>query len=92
MADFSNIDAKEESVNKATSVRNGVKTLYSQGKNVRTLMDLYTANTDPVFNAAINAIYSAAQRSELNVVRGKIDAFLDDLETNHASLIGLNGG
>lgn len=91
MADFSGIDAKEESINKATSVRNGVKIVHRQAKSVKGLMDTYIAGTDPVFNTAINGIYTAAQRAELDVVRGKLATLIADLETNHASLIGING-
>lgn len=94
MADFTDARVRNQDVAEATNVIIAIESAYRQMKAAVQLMDRYTAGMKPAFNTAINGIYDAEQRPELGVVRNKLATWVTNLETNHASLIGLvnNGG
>lgn len=52
-------------------------------------MNLYSAKTDTTFNAAVDAIFTASDRTELGVILGKINALVTDLEANHKGPLNL---
>lgn len=79
--------AKIASVYTASRLIQVVYSVYIQAKSATTLIDLYAANTDPVFVAAVNAMLSTQERQELNQALTAIRALVTDLETNHATLI-----
>lgn len=79
--------AKIDSVHTASRMIQIVYSVYAQAKSAQALIQLYVANTDPTFNAAVNAMLSASERSEIGQVLTQISAFVTDMETNHASLI-----
>lgn len=89
MADFGGIQPTIQSVNQAAGLVNAVRGAYSQLKTVQAFMALYTANTDQTFTAAVNTIFTSAQRSELGNIAGDMGALITELETNHRSALGL---
>ena len=85
MANFDSANQlKVESVNAATQVVYNMKSLYNNAKQVQALLARYTANTDAAFNAAVNAMYTARERSELAAMLTQINTLVTDWESNHA--------
>ena len=89
MADFSGTDQTLQSINQAANLRPALRSVYAQAKAVQTLMNLYNANSDPTFNATINATFTSAQRTELANMLGDLNTLLADWEANHRSALGL---
>lgn len=89
MAEFTTVQATTQSVSEATNVLNALRSVYSQAKTAQRLITLYQAGTDPVFNAAVNAIFTSAQRAELSNMLGDVNTLLTDWEANHRSALGL---
>lgn len=89
MANFDNSQPTIQSMNQATGVLNAVRGAYAQLKTVQAFMALYTANTNPPFNAAVNTLFTPAERSELGNIAGDMGALITELETNHRSALGL---
>jgi hypothetical protein len=87
MADFSTIKTKRNSIDNAYRLLDNIRATYANAKQAQTLLNLYTANTDPTFNAAINALFTSAHRTELAAMLAQINALVADWETNHASAI-----
>lgn len=83
MANFDNSAAKLQSIRDAANLLQLFRALYSQAKLIQTALTLYQANTDPVFNAAVNALFSTSERSELNTMAQQINTLVTDWETNH---------
>lgn len=88
---MANFDAasrtKIESVHTASRMIQIVYSVYAQAKSAQALIQLYVANTDSTFNAAVNAMTTASERTELNAVLTQISAFVTDMENNHANLV-----
>lgn len=89
MANFDTSDPKISSVNQATSLLNDVRSLYNQAKSVQAKLALYTAATDPAFNAAINALFSTAERTELGQMLNQINTLVTAWETNNRGALRL---
>ena len=87
MADFSAIKTKRSSINNAYRLLDYVRGTYNAAKQAQTLLQLFQAGTDPTFNTAVNALFTAAQRTELAAMLTQINALVSDWETNHASAI-----
>lgn len=89
MANFDTVDATIQSVSAAESVLNGVRSLYRQAKSTQTYLTLYAAGTDPKFNAAINTLFTQAERSELAAMLTDINTLCAAWEANHKAPLGL---
>jgi len=89
MADFTPSDAKRQSIREAANFMDNLRSLYTQAKIIQGFLQRYSAASDPAFNAAINAIHTAAERTELAQMGTTINALVIDWETNHRSAIGL---
>lgn len=79
--------AKIESAHTATRLLQIIYSAYQQAKSAQALLNLYLAGTDPVFNAAVNAMLTAAERSELGQMLVQLNALCTDWETNHPTVI-----
>lgn len=86
MADFTNFDAKLVSIQSAANLLPLLRGVYQQAKIVQTFLDKYVANNDPIFTAAVNALYTAAQRNEMASMSGDFAAVLN-WPTTHASAL-----
>lgn len=78
-----------EAVERASTVLGQLRTAYSFGISLRDALTLYQAGTDPAFNAAFNALFTAADRSELNTMITQLTTLITGWETNHAAALGL---
>jgi hypothetical protein len=87
---FETTDAKTQSVAQAMAIRNAIKTAYWQSKEVDRLLKLYTANTDPVFRAAVDTVYAASERAQLGAIAAKFAALVADIEANHRDVAGVS--
>jgi hypothetical protein len=88
MANFDSATrSKIASVHTASRLIQIIYSVYTQAKSAQALLQLYTGATDPAFNAAVNAMLVPAERTEIGQVLTQINALVNNLETNHASLI-----
>lgn len=88
MANFdSTTRTKIESVHTASRLIQVIYSVYAQAKSAQTLLNLYTSGADPAFNAAVNAMLLASERTEIGQVLSQINALCQDWEANHAALI-----
>jgi len=83
MANFDNTGAKILAVGQASNLLGTLQSVYQQAKQLQILLLKYNANTDPVFTAAVNAVYTSAERTELGAMLTTVNALLTDWETNH---------
>jgi hypothetical protein len=88
MANFDTHQDKANAVRRAMNVLAQVRSVYESGKLVQQALALYQAGTDPAFNAAINALFSSAERAELGVMLNQINTLITDWEANHMGAIG----
>lgn len=86
---FETYDAKSLSIRQANILLNDVRELYRRGKDVQAKLALYLAATDPAFNASVNALFTSAERSDLNTMLTQINALVTNWETNHRDALGL---
>lgn len=90
MANFdSTTRTKITSATDAAIVVQTIQNTYRAAKNAQTLLNRYTAGTDPTFNAAVNAIFTAGERTELGAMLTQINSLVTDWETNHAAALGV---
>lgn len=83
MANFDNSAVKRAAVQKAGGVLPNIQAIYQSMKIVQERMALYTAGTDAAFNAAVNALHTAGERTELGQMLAGIDTLVADWESNH---------
>lgn len=83
MANFDASQARHAAVQKANTLLPNVQAVYQQMKIVQTSMALYQAGADPTFNAAVNALFSSSERTELGQMLAGINTLVTDWETNH---------
>lgn len=88
MADFSTFDARRQAFENAAGALGRIRAAYGAAIGVRDLLARYQGGTDPALVAAIDAAYTAAQKSEIGAIANKLAALAADLEQNHASAIG----
>jgi len=89
MANFDTSDLTLQSVERAVSLLNTLRGTYTQGKAAQALLTLYAAGTDPKFNAAINTLFSQAERNELAAMLTDINTLCAAWEANHKTPLGL---
>ena len=82
--------ARVDAVEKAGNILGTLRTIYIQAKNLKTLKALYVAGSDPVFNAAFEAVFNVAgDRTELAAMIGQLETLIADWEVNHAAAVGV---
>lgn len=89
MANFDASTAKITAVRQAIAILVLIRNIYESSKQVQAALALYQAGTDPTFTAAVNALFSSAERSELGTMAQQINALVQDWEANHIG--ALNG-
>lgn len=87
MANFDLSTVKLQSSRDATNLLQLFRALYAEAKVIQAALTKYQANSDPIFNAAVNALFSASERTELNTMAQQINTLVTDWETNHANAI-----
>lgn len=87
MATFDGSTVKRQSVHKANNVLANIQAVYEAMKIVQALMTLYQAGTDATFNAAVNALFSSAERTEIAQMLSGVNTLVTDWEANHANAL-----
>lgn len=89
MANFDSTNtARRNSMRDAFDLIDRVRALYVHAKEMQERLQRYTANTDPTFTAAVNALYTASERQELGAMLTQVNALVADWEVNHSSVTG----
>ena len=86
---FENAETKRVGVERALTLLHQVRQIYQTGKIVQQLLADYQGATDPVLVAAVNALYTPAERVELGQMLGQIDTLVTAWETNHGAALGV---
>lgn len=89
MPDYTIVQQRLDSTHKATALLEQLKAIYGQSKIVEGSINLYTGGTDTTFNQAIDAIFTAPERIELNQMLVQVEALIADWEANHGVLLGI---
>ena len=80
---FENTLTKVRAVGRAGNVLGLLRTIHTHGAELVDMLATYQAGTDPALNAAINAVYSPAERQELATLIGQLATLKTDWEANH---------
>lgn len=91
MPNFDGAAARLQSARDATNLLQLLRATYATAKQVQAALALYQAGTDPTFNAAVNALFTAAERTELGAMGAQLAALVSDWETLHPGAIGVSG-
>lgn len=86
---FATAQTRITAVGQAGNVLGQIRTAYTFGVMLRDALALYQAGTDPAFNAAFNALFTQADRTELGAMINQLSTLVADWETNHAAALGL---
>lgn len=78
--------AKIESVHTASRIIQTLYSVYAQAKSAQALLNLYQSG-DPVFVAAVNAMLTTSERSEIGAMLADLNTLCAAWETQHAALI-----
>jgi hypothetical protein len=89
MANFDAATQKQTAVLSAIGLLPALQSMYASGKQAQALLALYQSGTDPAFNAAVNALYTASERTELGVMLGHVNTLITTWTNNHAGAVGI---
>jgi hypothetical protein len=87
MANFDTSTSKRQSVQRANNLLANIQSAYNAMKIVQGLMTLYQSSSDPVFNAAVNALFTVAERTEIAAMLTGVNTLVTDWESNHSAAI-----
>lgn len=87
MANFDTSGVKRQAVHEANNLLELVQAAHGLLRTVEASLAKYQAATDPTFNAAVNALFTTSERTELGVIIGKMKTLADDLTANHAGAL-----
>ena len=87
MANFDTSATKRQAVKEANNLLPNIQSAYHQLKLIQEMLARYQAGTDPAFNGAINALFSAGERTELNAMLTSVNPLVTDWETNHSTAL-----
>ncbi len=89
MANFDTSATKRQAVRDANNLLEMVLHVYTSSKEVARMLQLLQSGSDPAFNAALAALFTTAEKAELNAMAVQINALILDWETAHRGAIGL---
>lgn len=72
-------------------LRHSLLSLYRLAKEVQALLGLYTDNSDPIFNAVIDALYNNDEKAVLGGMLTGLIGLTTDWEQNYPEAIGMQG-
>ena len=87
MAIFDNNADRYTAVERANGMVTSIQSAVAQMRVIKASLTLYQANSDPLFNAAVNARFTAPERTELAAVIGLFNTLLTDLDANHSAVL-----
>ena len=80
---FDTAQTKIRAVSRAGNVLGLLRTVYAHAAELTQALATYQAGTDPALNAAFNALFTPAERTELAVMIAQMQTLKADWETNH---------
>lgn len=90
MANFDLSSAKRQSVRDANNLLPLIQSGYASAKLISEALALYQSAANPTFNAAVNALHSSSELTELGQIGQLFATLVTALEANHAG--ALSGG
>lgn len=61
--------------------------VYKQSQFAQAAINDYVANSDPTFNNAVNSIFTAGERSELQAMLTQLNSLVSNWSSQHAALL-----
>ena len=87
---FETADNRIAAVAKAGNLLGMLRTVHDFATTLQAAFALYQSGTDPTFNAAFNAVFSASDRQELGTMINQLTALaVTDWEANHPGALGI---
>lgn len=80
---FETAQTKIRAVGRAGNVLGLLRTIYAHMDELQTMLATYQAGTDPALNAALNAVYSAAERTEIGAMIAELNTLKAAWEVSH---------
>ena len=80
---FETAQTKIRAVGRAGNVLGLLRTIYAHMDELQTMLATYQAGTDPALSAALNAVYTVAERGELATMIGQLNTLKADWEAKH---------
>lgn len=80
---FETAQTKIRAVGRAGNVLGLLRTIYAHMNELQTMLETYQAGTDPPLNAALNAVYTAAERTEIATMIGELNVLKTQWEVTH---------
>lgn len=85
MAEFTSVKPISDNIRAAEEILSLFKSIYSTCKAVEQILNRY--NTDPVFKAEADHLFTVEQIAELGVMIADVTSFRTNWETNHAGAL-----
>lgn len=80
---FETAQAKVRAVGRAGNVLGLLRTIYAHTSELSDMLATYQAGTDPALNAALNAVYTAAERTEIGTMIAELNTLKAAWEAAH---------
>ena len=77
-----------QSVALGLGVWDEIRSVYQRAKSAQSRLILYQSGTDTKFNATVNTIHPAADRTRLGQMLTQINNLVNDWEVNYPDIIG----
>lgn len=87
MAIFDNNADRQAAVERANGMVSSIQSATAQMRVIKASLTLYQGGSDPLFNSAVNARFTAAERTELASVIGLFNTLLTELDANHSAIL-----
>lgn len=84
---FETTQTKVAAVGRAGNALGLARTIYVHMAELSAMLATYQAGTDPALTAALNAVYSPAERQELAAVIGQLNTLKADWEVNRPWIV-----
>lgn len=86
---FTDYATKQAALHRAALYLHYARQIYGAGLAMQQLKADYVAGTDTALVAAVNALFSAAERTALSNMQTPLDTLLTNWATNHSTALGL---
>lgn len=91
MADFDNIGSRMQSVRRATNLVGVARSAYEELKTLRTAVQLYQSGADPIFNAAVDKLYTPTEIAKLAAMISSSNTLLTAWENTRMDVLSDGG-
>lgn len=87
MANYTQVRSDIDSMSKAAQILPFLQDIYARAQRAQGAINLYTGGTDTTFNEAVEDIFDAGERTELNQMIGDLNTLVTEWNTNHSALL-----